>query len=98
MNAIPAVHPYRPEGLWVFDDETVGLRQEPFVAGADGILTGSPPKNGTGHLLARKRWILREADFTCKPFHKRGGYAHEHPECEPHGMPRRRRRLQVSHA
>ena len=24
------------------------------------------------------------------------GYAHEHPECEPHGRPRRRRRLQVS--
>ena len=45
MNAIPAVHPYRHEGLWVFDDETVGLRQEPFVAGADGILVwmGDPP-------------------------------------------------------
>jgi len=38
MNAIRAIHPYRREGLWVFDDETVGLRQEPFVAGADGIL------------------------------------------------------------
>jgi hypothetical protein len=38
MNAIRAIHPYRHEGLWVFDDETVGLRQEPFVAGADGIL------------------------------------------------------------
>ena len=30
---------------------------------------------GTGHLLARKRWILREADFTFGPLHKRGGYA-----------------------
>ena len=38
MNAIRAIHPYRHEGLWVFDDETVGLRQEPFVSGADGIL------------------------------------------------------------
>ena len=53
-NAIRAIHPDRHEGLWVFDDETAGLRQEPFVSGADAILTGSPPKKGTGHLLARK--------------------------------------------
>ena len=38
MNAIRAIHPYRHEGLWVFADEAVGLRQEPFVSGADGIL------------------------------------------------------------
>ncbi|HEX7550464.1 MAG TPA: hypothetical protein VF579_07815 [Candidatus Methylomirabilis sp.] len=38
MNAIRAIHSYRHEGLWVFDDEAVGLRQEPFVAGADRIL------------------------------------------------------------
>jgi hypothetical protein len=38
MNAIRAIHPYRHEGLWVFDDEAVGLRREPFVAGADVIL------------------------------------------------------------
>jgi hypothetical protein len=28
MNAIRAIQPFRHEGLWVFDDETVGLRQE----------------------------------------------------------------------
>lgn len=28
MNAIRAIHPFRYEGLWVFDDETAGLRQE----------------------------------------------------------------------
>ena len=28
----------RHDGLWVFDDEAVGLRQEPFVSGADAIL------------------------------------------------------------
>jgi len=38
MKAIRAIPPYRHEGLWVFDDEPVGLRQEPFVSGADGIL------------------------------------------------------------
>lgn len=35
MNAINAIHPYKFEEMWVFDDEGVGLRQEPFVAGAD---------------------------------------------------------------
>jgi hypothetical protein len=38
MNAIMVIFPYRHEGLWVFDDESVGLRQEPFVSGADEII------------------------------------------------------------
>ena len=38
MNAIIAIHPYKFEGVWVFDDESAGLRQEPFVFGADTII------------------------------------------------------------
>lgn len=38
MNAIIAIHPYKHEGLWVFDDEKVGLVQEPFVSGADTVI------------------------------------------------------------
>jgi hypothetical protein len=38
MNAINAIHPYKHEGLWVFDDARVGLVQEPFVSGADDII------------------------------------------------------------
>jgi hypothetical protein len=38
MNSIFAIHPYKSLGLWVFDDERVGLIQEPFVAGADVIV------------------------------------------------------------
>jgi hypothetical protein len=38
MNSIVAIHPYKHQGLWVFDDEKVGLVQEPFVAGADEII------------------------------------------------------------
>jgi hypothetical protein len=38
MNSIIAIHPYKFEGLWVFDDPTVGLVQEPFVSGADTII------------------------------------------------------------
>ena len=38
MNSIIAIHPYKFEGLWVFDDENVDLVQEPFVSGADNII------------------------------------------------------------
>jgi hypothetical protein len=33
MNSIQVIQPYRHAGTWVFDDERVGLVQEPFVAG-----------------------------------------------------------------
>ena len=35
MNALIAIYPYKHEGLWVFDDDSVGLVREPFVSGAD---------------------------------------------------------------
>lgn len=38
MNSILVIHPYKWEGMWVFDDARVGLVREPFVAGADTIL------------------------------------------------------------
>jgi hypothetical protein len=38
MNSIMVIAPYRHLGMWVFDDERVGLVQEPFVAGADTII------------------------------------------------------------
>ncbi len=37
-NSILAIHPYRHEGLWVFDDEAVELVKEPFISGADEII------------------------------------------------------------
>lgn len=38
MNTIMVIHPYKHEGMWVFDDESVELVREPFVAGADEII------------------------------------------------------------
>ena len=38
MNALTAIFPYKHQGFWVFDDERVGLVQEPFIAGADVII------------------------------------------------------------
>lgn len=37
-NAIMTIHPYKYNGLWVFDDDSVGLDKEPFVSGADDII------------------------------------------------------------
>lgn len=37
-NSLFVIAPYKHLGMWVFDDERVGLVQEPFVAGADTIL------------------------------------------------------------
>ncbi len=38
QNSITAIKPYKWEGMWVFDDETVDLIREPFVAGADTLI------------------------------------------------------------
>ena len=38
MNSISFIVPYRHEGMWVFDDASVGLDKEPFVSGADTMI------------------------------------------------------------
>lgn len=38
MNAISVIYPYKHNGLWVFDDPSVGLRREPFVSGIDRMI------------------------------------------------------------
>ena len=37
-NALMVIAPYRYQDTWVFDDETVGLIKEPFVAGVPEII------------------------------------------------------------
>jgi len=37
-NAIFVIKPYKWEGMWVFDDPSVGLVKEPFVGGADTMI------------------------------------------------------------
>jgi hypothetical protein len=39
MNAINFIVPYRYQGMWVFDDPGVGLDKEPFVSGADVMMS-----------------------------------------------------------
>ncbi len=38
MNSIMVLRPYKYSGMWVFDDERVGLLREAFVAGADTMI------------------------------------------------------------
>ena len=53
-NAINVIYPYRYEGMWVFDDDDVGLVKEPFVEGADTMID---------HVLAMKGLHNPEAGF-----------------------------------
>jgi hypothetical protein len=38
INSIMAIFPYRHQGTWVFDDERIGLVQEPFVSGVPDMI------------------------------------------------------------
>lgn len=38
MNSIFTIHPYRANGMWVFDDDAVGLVREPFVGGVPEMI------------------------------------------------------------
>lgn len=38
MNQLGVIYPYVVNGLWVFDDPTVGLTREPFIAGIDKMI------------------------------------------------------------
>ena len=38
VNILMVITPYRYHGTWVFDDESVGLSKEPFVAGVPEML------------------------------------------------------------
>ncbi len=78
QNAITVIKPYKWEGLWVFDDERVGLDKEPFVAGADTLIDVAVERKGIanpedGFLLLfsatafpsadlRLEWVREESD------------------------------------
>lgn len=70
-NAINVIHPYKWEGMWVFDDARVGLNQEPFVEGADTIIDkalamkGIPePANGFRLLFSAAPFPRHDLTFT----------------------------------
>ena len=51
MNSLMVIAPYKHEGMWVFDDPSVGLKKEPFIAGIDTMIdkmTAQIPNAQTG--------------------------------------------------
>lgn len=66
MNSISIIKPYKYLGMWVFDDEKVGLIQEPFVSGADVLIdkvTESIPNAEDGFILIFSDDYFPDADF-----------------------------------
>jgi hypothetical protein len=60
-NSIFVIKPYNWEGQWVFDDPSVGLVREPFVAGADRMIDVA-----TNHIPNAERGFL--AFFSASSF------------------------------
>ncbi len=60
-NAIMVIKPYLWNGMWVFDDEAVGLRREPFVSGMDAMI-----ENATADIPNAAQGFL--AVFSAGPF------------------------------
>ena len=62
-NAINVIYPYKYEGMWVFDDEKVGLDKEPFVEGADTMIDQMLAVKGLQNPEAGFRLIFSTGEF-----------------------------------
>jgi hypothetical protein len=62
-NAICVIYPYRHQGMWVFDDDAVGLVQEPFVAGADIMIDKVLAAKGLRNPESGFRLIFSAGEF-----------------------------------
>lgn len=67
-NAIFVIKPFKWNGMWVFDDDRVGLDKEPFVAGADTMIDTAVELKGiadanAGFLLVFSARPFPDADF-----------------------------------
>ena len=60
-NALFIIEPYKHFGMWVFDDDRVGLVKEPFVAGADQVIERS-----VAHFPNAKNGVI--LIFSANPF------------------------------
>jgi hypothetical protein len=77
-NAISVIFPYRHNGLWVFDDERVGLDKEPFVAGADDLIDMALERKGiqdpeNGFRMIFSGTEFPDADFKLDWVREEGG-------------------------
>src|SRR3984893_10628295 len=87
-NSIFVIKPYKWEGMWVFDDPTVGLVKEPFVGGADTIIdvaTAHLPNACQGFLAVFSAGYFPDAQIVLEWDREEGGgnvYRWEEKEME----------------
>ena len=62
-NSIMVLFPYLHQGMWVFDDDAVGLVREPFVAGIPAILEALLLKEGIENPESGFRLIFSSSPF-----------------------------------
>ncbi len=62
-NSIMVLCPYLHQGMWVFDDDSVDLVREPFVAGIPAILEALLQKEGIEHPETGFRLIFSAIPF-----------------------------------
>lgn len=62
-NQLRVLRPYRAHGTWVFDDERVGLVQEPFVLGVPEMIDRLIEQAGLAGAEAGFRLLFSAAPF-----------------------------------
>lgn len=62
-NALNVIFPYKYEGLWGFDDDSVDLVQEPFVEGADTMIDVILEEKVIGNADQGIRLIFSSGEF-----------------------------------
>jgi hypothetical protein len=75
-NSIFVIKPYKWEGLWVFDDPSVGLVRELFVAGTDTMIdvaTASIPNAAHGFLAVFSASYFPTAQIVLEWVREEGG-------------------------
>lgn len=63
QNSIQVIQPYWYNGTWVFDDPEKDLDKEPFVGGADTIITGLVLAAGIAHPETGFKMIFSAGEF-----------------------------------
>ncbi len=61
VNSLMVIVPYKYQGMWVFDDPSVGLNKEPFIAGIDTLID-----KATAHIPDAQHGF--RAIFSAAPF------------------------------
>jgi hypothetical protein len=67
-NAIFVIKPFKWNGMWVFDDERVGLDKEPFVAGADTMIDTAVQLKGLQNAEAGFLMVFSAGPFPAADF------------------------------